>query len=823
MDHNNDDKMHSEVSAGAPQEASKVVTRMIEDEMRQSYLDYAMSVIIGRALPDVRDGLKPVHRRILYAMNDMGMQHNKPYKKCARIVGEVLGKYHPHGDSAVYDTLVRMAQDFSLRYTLVDGQGNFGSIDGDYAAAMRYTEARLAKISEEMLLDIDKETVNFVDNFDGTLQEPTVLPARLPNLLINGSSGIAVGMATNIPPHNLSEVCKAIIEVIDNPDADIKELLSIVQGPDFPTGGLITGKDGILNAYKHGTGKVIVRGKTNIEKGRTKDAIIITEIPYQVNKSAMIEEIVHCVNEKIITDISDIRDESGKEGIRIVIELKKDANPDIVVNQLYKHSSLQTTFGINMLALVDNQPKVLNLKELIINFIKHRRTIVIKRTEFELKKALEREHILEGLTIALDNLDKVIADIRRSKSVETAREALVRGYSLTEIQANAILDMKLQKLTSLEQNKIRDEKLELEKNIQDLREILDSEIRVMSIIKAEIIDIQSRYGDARKTEIIDRYEEIDVEDLIADEQVVVTITHSGYIKRTLLSEYKTQRRGGKGVIAAATKEADFVQDMYVAGTHDVMLFFTTQGNVHWLKVYQIPEAGRYSQGKAIVNLLQLKGSDKISASIPVKVFDDSHYLVMATKKGIVKKTVLSAYGNPRQGGIKAINLDDGDNLVNVVMTDGKQKLLMATRSGMAIRFDETDARPIGRASRGVTGINLSENDEVIGMVIALNTILTVTENGYGKRSDVEEYRLISRGGKGVINIQCSERNGGVVAIMSVGDEDEIMLISKNGIIIRTRCKDISVIGRNTQGLRLMKLEEGDKLVAACRIADNSMN
>ncbi|MEM4268047.1 MAG: DNA gyrase subunit A [Candidatus Woesearchaeota archaeon] len=799
---------------------SRVVTRLIEDEMKQSYLDYAMSVIIGRALPDVRDGLKPVHRRILYAMNDMGMQHNKPYKKSARIVGEVLGKYHPHGDMAVYDTLVRMAQDFSLRYTLIDGQGNFGSVDGDNAAAMRYTEARLAKISDEMLDDIDKETVVFVDNFDGTLKEPTVLPARLPNLLINGSSGIAVGMATNIPPHNLSEICNAIVKVIDNPEIEVKELLGVVKGPDFPTGGIITGKSGILSAYTTGSGKIIVRAKTEIEQ-KKKLCIVVTEIPYMVNKSQMIEEIVHNIQEKVITDISDIRDESGKEGIRVVIELKKDANPEVVLNQLYKHSSMQTTFGVNMLALVDNQPRVLNLKEMIISFLKHRRNVIIRRTEFDLKKAQEREHIVKGLIIALDDIDRVIEIIKHSRTVEAARGTLIKHYNLSDIQANAILEMKLQRLTSLEQDRLKQEEAELQAKINDLKDILDSEIRVMDIIKSEMNDLVKKFGDARKTEIIEEYEELEAEDLIPEETVVVTITRAGYIKRTPADQYKTQRRGGKGVIATATKDEDFVEDLFVASTHDVILFFTAKGQVHWLKVYQIPETGRYAVGKAVVNLLNIK--EDIAAFVPVKEFDDRHFILICTKKGIVKKTSLSAFARPRQGGIKAVTIDPDDSLVNVVMTDGTQKIIVATKEGLAIRFDESDVRPMGRTARGVIGITLKEQDEVVGMVIAddKKSLLTVTENGYGKRSEINEYRLIRRGGHGVINIQCSERNGKVAGILSVGNEDEIMLVSKKGIIIRTITKDISVIGRNTQGIKLMKLENGDKLVAVAKVVDEN--
>ncbi|MBI4454179.1 DNA gyrase subunit A [Candidatus Woesearchaeota archaeon] len=808
---------------------------VIEDEMKTSYIDYAMSVIVGRALPDVRDGLKPVHRRILFAMNEMGMAHNKPYKKSARIVGDCLGKYHPHGDLAVYDSMVRMAQNFSLRYVLIDGHGNWGSIDGDSAAAMRYTECRLQKIAEDILEDIDKETVNFVDNFDGTLKEPVVLPSKVPNLLINGSSGIAVGMATNIPPHNIQEVCSAAINVIDNPEMPIKELMGIVKGPDFPTGGIICGKQGLNYAYGTGKGKVLVKGKTHIEKHKEREAIIIDEIPYMVNKSTMVEEIAENVKSKLIEGISDIRDESDKSGMRVVIELKKDANTDVVLNQLYKHSKLQNTFGIIMLALVDNEPRILNLKEMVEEFIKHRKIVVTRRTQFELKKAEERAHILEGLKIALGDIDNAIRIIKAAKDVNIARTGLITTYTLTEIQAQAILDMKLQKLTSLETEKILEELKSLIEKIKDYKDVLASEIRIKDIIKSELVEISERYKDERKTEISesDEEEDIEIEDLIEEEDVVVTISHGGYIKRTSLSVYKSQGRGGRGIIAATTKEEDFVEHLFIANTHDYLLFFTDKGQVHWLKVFKIPEGARQAKGKAIVNLIDIEaGSEKgsnITAFIPIKQFEATLYLVMITKNGIIKKTSLAEFSKPRHGGIRAINLEEGDELVNVLLTDGTKQIIIATKNGLAVKFNEEDVREMGRASIGVIGIRLKsevnekgdliDSDKVIGAVIGDDnkTLLTITENGYGKRTSISEYRLINRGGQGVINIICSERNGNVVGIKSVSDEDEIMLISQKGIIIRTRCNLISVIGRNTQGVRLMKLEEGDRVVSAAKI------
>jgi len=800
--------------------AEKVTPKVIEEEMKKSYIDYAMSVIVGRALPDVRDGLKPVHRRVLYTMWENGLFHNKPFRKSANVVGTCMARYHPHGDVAIYDTLVRMAQDFSMRYPLVDGQGNFGSIDGDPPAAMRYTEARMSRIAEELLADIDKETVDFQLNFDGSLKEPVVLPSKIPSLLINGSSGIAVGMATNIPPHNVSEICDCIIFVVDNPECTVAELIRYVKGPDFPTGGIIIGVDGIRDAYNTGRGKIIVRAKTEIveEKGRQK--IIVTEIPYQVNKSVLIEEIASLVREKKIAEISNIRDESDKKGISIVIELKKDANAQVVLNQLYNHSRLQETFGIIMLVLVKNEPKVLNLKELIQCFIEHRKEVVTRRTRFELRKAEERAHILEGLIVALKNIDSVVKKIKASKDIEFATKMLISDYNLTELQAKAILDMKLQKLASLEQQKIISENDELKKLIAELKEILASEKRILEIIKKELAEIKKNFADERRTQIVEvEGEEITEEKLVKPEDVVVTVSHSGYVKRTPVDSYRQQGRGGKGVVAAETKEGDFIEHIFVANTLSYILLFTNKGKLHWLKVYEIPEASRHAKGKAIINLIPLEENEKITAFVPVKEFDDKHYLFMATKKGTVKKTNLIEYSRPRKGGIIGITLEPNDELVSVELTSGNDQIVLASRKGLAVRFKEQDVRACGRSAIGVRGIRLRENDEVIGMVIADDTkqLLSITENGYGKRTAVTEYRLIGRGGSGVINIQCSERNGDVVAIASVIEEDEIVAISKNGIIIRVPVRNISLVGRNTQGVRIMKLDEGDKVVAAARV------
>ena len=803
-----------------PQASGKIILREIEDEMKQSYLDYSMSVIVGRALPDVKDGLKPVHRRILYAMHDMGILHNRPFKKSARIVGEVLGKYHPHGDMAVYDAMVRMVQPFSLRYPLIDGQGNFGSVDGDAQAAMRYTEARLSSMAEEMLQDIDKETVPFVPNFDGSLNEPILLPSKVPNLLLNGSSGIAVGMATNIPPHNMGELAEGIIHQIGNPGISLAELMGYIKGPDFPTGALICGRNGILNAYTTGRGKITLRARIAVEDYKSHSAIIVSEMPYMVNKAETIEHIADLVRDKKIPGISDLRDESDRDGMRIVIELKKDANPDVVVNQLYKYSRLQVTFSVIMLALVNNVPKILNLKQMIQHFIEHRRDIVRKRTQFDLKKAEERSHILEGLIIALNNIDPVIQLIKKSDSAENARKGLVSRFSLTEIQAQAILDMKLQRLTGLEQEKIRLEHQELLKKIEEYKGILAEERKILEIIKGELRELNEKYNDERKTEIIDvETTELNMEDLVKEDTVVVTVTHTGYIKRLPLSTYKQQNRGGKGVIGTGTREGDFVEDLFVANTHSYILFFTSKGRIYWLKVYDIPEATRQAQGKAIVNLLELQQDEKITAFVPVMEFLQTNYLILATENGVVKKTELAAYSHPRKGGIIAITLDATDRLIAAVQTDGSQQLILATKQGMASRFHESAIRPTGRSAMGVKGITLHNNDNVVGMVIAADdkSLLTVTENGYGKRSSVTDYRLINRGGLGVKNIICNERNGNVAAVKSVTDNDEIILISQRGIIIRMPASSISVIGRNTSGVRMMKIEPGDKVVAAAKV------
>ena len=796
----------------------KIVKKLIEEEMKSSYLDYSMSVIVGRALPDVRDGLKPVHRRILYAMHQMGMFHNKPFKKSARIVGEVLGKFHPHGDTAVYDSLVRMVQPFSLRYPLIRGQGNFGSIDGDNAAAMRYTEAKLSKLSEEMLKDIEKKTVNFNPNFDSSLKEPSFLPAKLPNLLINGSSGIAVGMATNIPPHNLNEVADAAIHLIDNTDCGINELIQFVKGPDFPTAGIISGTKGIKSAYTTGKGRIIVKAKYNIEEGKKTKRIIVSEIPYMVNKSQLLEEIADLVTDKKIAGISDLRDESDRKGMRIVIILKKDSNHDIVINQLFKHTRLKTTFGVINLALVDGQLKILNLKELLQNYIDHRRNVVRKRTKFDLDKAEDRAHILEGLLVALKDIDSTVKMIKESNSADEAKKVLISKLEISEKQALAILDMRLQRLTGLEQEKIRKEHKELLELIEKLKKILADENKILQIIKEELAELKKNYGDERRTEILEEEEEEMVpEDLIKSENMVVTITHSGYIKRLPVGTYKSQRRGGKGVIAATTKEEDFVEDLFVANTHSYLLFFTNKGKVKWIKVYEIPEASRQSKGKAIINLLRLGEGEKVTAFVPVKEFKG--YLVMVTEKGVIKKTSLELFSRPRKGGIIALSLDEGDDLISVRKTDGERNLIIATRNGIAVRFSEKALRPMGRTARGVRGIRLKNEDKVVEMVVGREerTLLTVTEKGYGKRTPVGDYRLINRGGSGVINIKCTEKNGKVVAVKSVTDEDELMLISKKGIGIRVNAKDVSKIGRATQGVRIMRLSEGDKVVAAARI------
>jgi DNA gyrase subunit A len=790
----------------------------IESEVKDAYLNYSMSVIVGRALPDVRDGLKPVHRRVLFAMQDLNLDHSKPYKKCARIVGEVLGKYHPHGDTAVYDTLVRMAQDFSLRYPLVEGQGNFGSVDGDGAAAMRYTEARMAAIADAMLADIDKDTVNFGPNFDASLQEPLLLPAALPNLLVNGSSGIAVGMATNIPPHNLNEVADAIIYILDHPEAEIKDLLKYIKGPDFPTGGVICGKAGIKDAYNTGRGKVTVRARATVEHQKNgKDLIVVNEIPYQVQKAGLISVIADLVDDKKIEGISDLRDESDKDGMRIVIELKRDVEPQIILNQLFKHTQMETTFGIIMLALVENRPRVLNLRQILDCYIGHRKVIIRRRTQFELDKALKRAHILEGFKIALKFIDRIIKVIKASKTVPAAKENLMKEFGLSDLQSQAILEMQLQRLTALERDKIEAEYLELLKKIELCRSILASDKKIEAIIKGELEELKKKYGDERRTDIVGEVEELEIDDLIADEDVVVTISHGGYIKRLPVSAYRKQKRGGKGATGADLKEEDFIEHLFVASTKDYLLVFTDKGQVYWVKVYEIPQASKISKGKAIVNLLELKSGEKVSSTIPVREFSADKFLVMVTKQGVVKKTGLDAYGNPRKGGIIGITLEDKDELIGVELTDGKQELLIGTREGKAIRFPENQVRDMGRAARGVKGISLGKKDEVISMVLVQKeaTILTVTELGFAKRTLAKEYRLTRRGGKGIINIKVTDKNGAAVNLKTVNDNDELMVITQNGMFLRCSIKDIRETGRASQGVRLIKLDSKDNDRVSC--------
>ncbi|MBT3416811.1 DNA gyrase subunit A [Candidatus Woesearchaeota archaeon] len=786
--------------------------RLISQEMKESYINYAMSVIVGRALPNVNDGLKPVHRRILYAMHDLGMVHNKPSKKSARIVGEVIGKYHPHGDSAVYDSLVRMAQDFSLRYPLIKGQGNFGSIDGDSPAAMRYTEAKLDKVAEELLKDIEKDTVDFVPNFDDQLKEPSVLPAKLPNLLINGSSGIAVGMATNMPPHNISETISAIISQVDNPEITDEELMQKIPGPDFPTGGQILGRNGIIKAYKTGRGIVKVRGVCEVQENK----IIISEIPYQVNKTTLIETIANLVRNKKVMGISDIRDESDRKGMRVVILLKRDANGELILNQLYRHTQLAGTFGINNLALVNDQPRTLSLKEIIFNFIKHRRTIITRRTQFDLNKAETRAHILIGLKKALENIDQVVKTIKQSENVALAKEGLKTNFELSEEQSKAILEMKLQKLTSLETNKITEEYTGLLKLISELKEILENESRISEIIKTELEEMDNKYGGERRTEIIDIDEAIDDEDLIEKEDCVVTVTHKGYVNRLPTDTYRQQARGGKGVRATGTREEDFVENLFTTNTHDYLMFFSNTGKVYWSKAYTIPSGSRYSKGMHLVNLLNLQKDERIKSIIPIAKFEESWYLNMVTKNGLIKKTSLKEYSNPRKGGIIAINLKEGDSLIEVILTQDGEELIVASKGGMAVKFKGDQIRPVGRNSMGVRAIRLVD-DEVIGVTRANDTLLTITENGYGKRTKVDDYRLINRGGKGVINIKTSERNGKVAGVRSVTDKDDLIFVTQNGILIRTSAKDISTIGRNTQGLRIMKLNDGDKVISVAKV------
>jgi DNA gyrase subunit A len=810
------------MEGNSPSAKEKIVPVKIEDEMKKSYIDYAMSVIVGRALPDVRDGLKPVHRRILYAMHELGNTHNKPHKKSARIVGEVLGKYHPHGDIAVYDALVRMVQDFSMRYPLIDGQGNFGSLDGDAAAAMRYTEVRISKIAEEILSDIEEKTVDYIPNFDESLMEPTVLPGMLPNLLLNGSSGIAVGMATNVPPHNLVEVVNATIAIIDNKNIDISEIMEHIPGPDFPTGAFIHGRAGIIQAFQTGRGTIKLRAKAVIEEdNNNKERILVTELPYQVNKAKLIKAIAGLVREKKIEGISDLRDESDREGMRIVIEIKGSAISEVVLNQLYKHTRLESTFGIINLAIVDGKPRVLTIKELFSEYITHRIDVVNRRTEFQLKKAERRSHILEGLRMALKNISTVVKIIRGSNTVEAAREALISKFSLTKLQTSAILDMKLQRLAALEREKVEGEHRELLTRISVLKGILASEEKVLTIIKDELIELRDKYGDSRRTEIVEAYDDLTIEDLIAIEDMVVTITNSGYIKRLPVTTYRSQRRGGKGIIGMETKEKDVVSNLFIASTHDYLLFFSNKGKVYWKKVYTIPESGRYSKGKAMVNLLEITDDEYITATIPIKDFDEEHFLLMGTQKGKVKKTLLSAYKNPRRTGIKAITISSGDELICVNKTDGNCEVIMGTARGKSIRFNEKDVRPMGRTAMGVRGIKLRKNDTVVGMEILQKklTLLTVTKNGFGKRTSFDKYPIQRRGGKGVINIITSSRNGHVIGIQVVHDEDEIMLMSSNGIAIRVPVNGISIIGRITQGVTLMNLKPKDTVCAVERILE----
>lgn len=796
----------------------------LEDQMKSSYLDYAMSVIVGRALPDMRDGLKPVHRRILYAMFREGLLSNRRYSKSAGVVGEVIKKYHPHGDAAVYDAMVRMAQDFNMRYPLVDGQGNFGSIDGDPAAAYRYTEARLTRLAEEMLADIDMDTVDLVQNFDESATEPVVLPSRIPNLLINGSSGIAVGMATNIPPHNLGEVVDGLLMLIDNPGLSINELSGVIKGPDFPTAGFIYGEQGIKDAYRTGRGILLLRARciVEIDPRTEKESIIVNELPYQVNKARLMEKIAELIRDKKIEGIADLRDESDREGMRVVIELKRGEIAAVILNQLYKHTQMQTSFGVIMLSLAHNQPRVLNLKEMLDGFLDHRKEIVIRRTRFELKKAQERLHILEALKKALDHLDDIINLIRGSASPDAAREGLINRYNFTQIQAQAILDMKLQRLTGLEREKLIEEYQETIKKIEYLKSILASDQLVKKIIKEELQGVKERFHDPRRTEIIPETGEIKLEDLITEEEEVITISHTGYIKRSPVSIYRSQRRGGRGKIGMGTKEEDFVEQLYEASTHDYLLFFTDSGRVYWLKVYQIPEAGRIAKGKAIVNLLQVSADENITAVLPVAEFSGDRYVMMATKMGIIKKTSLDAYSNPRAGGIIAINLDEGDRLISVQLTDDEKAVLLGTKKGIVIRFQVKEVRPIGRVGRGVRGVALNDDNEVIGMVIVgdgPSTILAVTEKGYGKRTDLSEYRLQGRGGKGIISIRTNQRNGNAVAFLQVSDEDEIMIVTAEGKILRLKISGIRVIGRNTQGVKLIDIEEGGRVVGAVALAE----
>ena len=795
----------------------------IEEEMRESFMAYAMSVIISRAVPDVRDGLKPVHRRVLYAMYDAGNTSDKPYKKSARLVGDIMGKYHPHGDTAIYDTIVRMAQDFNLRYPLVDGQGNFGSIDGDNPAAMRYTEIRMTPLAEEMLADIEKETVDFIANYDDSLKEPAVLPSRIPNLLINGSAGIAVGMATNIPPHNLSEVIDGLIGLIANPDITIKQLMRHIPGPDFPTAGFIHGKEPIVQAYHEGKGIVQMRGKafTETVKRTGREQVIISEIPYMVNKKRLIEQIADLVNDKKIEGIGDLRDESDRDGMRIVIELKRDAVAEIVINQLYKHTALQDSFGVNMLAIVDGKPRLLNLKEALKAFLDHRKEVVTRRTAYDLRKAEERLHILEGYRIALDNLDAVISLIRNSSDPRVAKEGLMSNFALSDIQAQAILDLRLQRLTGLERDKIMEDHRETVELIGKLRAILADEKEIYRIIVEELKEIKKNYGDERRTQIVDRSDEISIEDTMVDEDMAVTISHEGYIKRNPITLYRAQRRGGKGKIGTTTKEEDFVEYLFIASMHSYILFFTTIGKVYWIKVHELPQASRAARGKPIVNLLSLEPGERVSAFLTVREFQEGRYIVFATKNGLIKKTELMAYANPRSSGIRAIGLEERDEVIGVRLTDGNQEIILSTADGQSIRFKEEQVRPTGRGTFGVVGMKLDPGDKVVSMeILSLGAdILTVAEGGYGKRTAMDEYRLQSRGGKGIITMKTTDKTGRVIGVQLVTEDDQLMMITNIGKIIRLRIKDIRVIGRNTQGVRLIELEESERVVSVAGLAE----
>jgi DNA gyrase subunit A len=795
------------------------IPRFIEDEMRDSYIDYSMSVIVGRALPDVRDGLKPVHRRILYAMNDIGLLPNRPFKKSASVVGDVLARFHPHGDSAVYDTMVRMAQDFSLRYPLIDGQGNFGSVDGDQAAAYRYTEARMTTVSVEMLADIDKDTVDFMPNFDNSQKEPIVLPSKVPNLLINGSAGIAVGMATNIPPHNIKEVVDCAVRLIEEPEVDDDRLLELIEGPDFPGGAYVCGREGFLSYFKTGKGRLILRSKVVRETRKDgRESLIITEIPYQVNKARLVEQVATLVKGKQIEGISDLRDESDRDGMRVVIELKRHADSEILLNTLYKKTQMQVTFGVILLALVDGVPEILNFRQVLEKFIEHRHEVVKRRTIFELDKAEKRAHILEGLKIAVDNIDEIVRIIRGARDGAAAREALMARFALSQIQAQAILDMRLARLTGLEREKVEEEYRELLKTIARLKGILESKSRRMGVVREEMLEMSDKFGDPRRTEVIERAEDIDIEDIISDEEMVITLTHKGYIKRISTRTYRMQKRGGKGIIGMVTNEGDFVEHMFIASTKEYILFFTKKGICHWLKVYELPQGGREAKGRPVVNLLHLKEGDEIAAYLPVRLFEESKYLFMATKNGIVKKTRLSAFSNPRQGGIIAANLQEGDELIDAAITDGRRNIILATRYGHAIRFREQDVRDMGRNAAGVRGIRLRKDDQVVGMVIEgrAGTLLVATERGYGKRSAFDAYRITKRGGMGVITLKVTEKIGRLVAIKEVLEGDNLMLVSVQGTVIRMGARGIRVMGRSTQGVRLMNLSKGDHLAdVAC--------